>query len=70
MHDLCLRRDFKKAVVLRLQSEFPYNNPRKAFDAIQLHGQQTSNSQHLDFDAVASLMRGLNDDYTGWVSSL
>jgi CRP-like cAMP-binding protein len=65
MHDLCLRRDFKKAVVLRLQSEFPYNNPRKAFDAI-LQGQETTNSQqYLDFTAVASLMRGLNDDYTG-----
>jgi CRP-like cAMP-binding protein len=67
MHDLCLRRDFKKAVVLRLQSEFPYNNPRKAFDAI-LQGQEKStrnSQQHLDFDAVASLMRGLNDDYTG-----
>jgi CRP-like cAMP-binding protein len=63
MHDLCRRRDFKKAVVLRLQSEFPYNNPRKAFDAIR-RGQET-NAQYLDFDAVASLMRELNDDYTG-----
>ena len=60
LHDLCLRRDFKKAVVLRLQSEFPYNDPRKAFDAIR-----HASKDHLDFDAVASLMRGLMNDYTG-----
>jgi CRP-like cAMP-binding protein len=34
LRDLCLRRDFKKAVVHRLQKEFPYDNPREAFDAV------------------------------------
>lgn len=30
---LCLRREFKKAVVFRLKRKFPYDDPRLAFDA-------------------------------------
>ena len=33
--DLGMRRNFKKAVVHRIKKEFPYDNPREAFDAIK-----------------------------------
>lgn len=61
MKDLCLRRDFKKAVVLRLKKEFPYDNPREAFNAVRTH---RCRRNQLDFDAVAGLMRELNPDYS------
>lgn len=35
LHDLGMRRNFKKAVVHRIKKEFPYENPREAFDAIK-----------------------------------
>eukprot|EP00804_Cyclotella_cryptica_P005120 CCRYP_011526-RB/>CCRYP_011526-RB protein AED:0.29 eAED:0.36 QI:0/0.25/0.2/1/0.75/0.6/5/0/458 len=34
--DMMNRRNFKKAVVLRLGHEFPYSNPREAFDAVDI----------------------------------
>jgi hypothetical protein len=59
LQELSLRRDFKKAVVLRLQKEFPYDNPREAFDAVK-----TDSCDYLNFEAVSSLMRELNPGYT------
>lgn len=59
MRDLSIRRDFKKAVVVRLAKEFPYDNPREAFDAVKL-----DTCRDLNFDAVRSLMRELNPEYT------
>jgi Ca2+-binding EF-hand superfamily protein len=35
LYDLGMRRNFKKAVVHRIKKEFPYDNPREAFDAIK-----------------------------------
>jgi CRP-like cAMP-binding protein len=59
LQELSLRRDFKKAVVLRLQKEFPYDNPREAFDAVKI-----GSSDELNFASVSSLMRELNPGYT------
>lgn len=59
LHDLCLRRDFKKAVVLRLQKEFPYDNPRSAFDAICPPG-----NDGLDVLTVGRLMRDMDPSLT------
>jgi len=61
LRDLSIRRDFKKAVVMRLKKEFPYDNPREAFDAVKTPG---SKSDRLDVKAVGGLMRELNPDYT------
>ena len=61
LRDLSIRRDFKKAVVMRLKKEFPYDNPREAFDAVKTPGNK---SDRLDVRAVGSLMRELNPDYT------
>mmetsp|Transcript_18186 Transcript_18186/g.51792 ORF Transcript_18186/g.51792 Transcript_18186/m.51792 type:complete len:845 (-) Transcript_18186:187-2721(-) len=55
MKEMCIRRDFKKAVVLRLNKEFPYNKPHEAFDAIKI-----GDSEFLDAQSVGSLMRGLH----------
>ena len=60
LRDLSIRRDFKKAVVKRLQKEFPYDNPREAFDAVK----KDAKSDRLDVEAVGSLMRELNPRYT------
>jgi CRP-like cAMP-binding protein len=57
--DLCLRRDFKKAVVLRLKREFPYDDPREAFDALCPPG-----ADGLDVKTVGKLMREMNPSYT------
>lgn len=35
LRELSIRRDFKKAVVHRLRREFPYENPREAFDGVK-----------------------------------
>ena len=35
LRELSVRRDFKKAVVHRLRKEFPYDDPRQAFDAVK-----------------------------------
>jgi Ca2+-binding EF-hand superfamily protein len=59
LRDLSLRRDFKKAVVLRLKKEFPYDNPREAFDAVKI-----DSCRDLNVEAVGSLMRELNPEYT------
>jgi len=38
LRELSIRRDFKKAVVHRLRKEFPYDNPKAAFDAVKEGG--------------------------------
>lgn len=57
--DMMNRRDFKKAVVLRLGKEFPYLNPREAFDAVDVKGRGL-----LVAEDVANLMRDLDKNYT------
>lgn len=57
--DMMNRRDFKKAVVLRLGHEFPYLDPRKAFDAVDVKGRGV-----LSLEDVTELMRSLDKDYT------
>ena len=57
--DMMNRRDFKKAVVLRLGHEFPYNNPREAFDAVDVKRRGV-----LHVKDVTRLMRSLDKDYT------
>jgi serine/threonine protein kinase len=59
LRDLQLRREFKKAVVLRLKKEFPYQNPEEAFEAAD-----EKDTGLLDKEAVAKLMRELNEHYT------
>lgn len=61
IRELCLRRDFKKAVVYRLKKEFPYSNPREAYDAVS---ENKCDSNGLDAEAVGKLMRELNPEYT------
>eukprot|EP00804_Cyclotella_cryptica_P005125 CCRYP_011538-RA/>CCRYP_011538-RA protein AED:0.37 eAED:0.37 QI:0/0/0/1/1/1/4/0/393 len=57
--DMMNRRNFKKAVVLRLGHEFPYSNPREAFDAVHIQRRG-----ELEKDDVAALMREMNKDYS------
>jgi serine/threonine protein kinase len=57
LRDLCVRRDFKKAVVFRLKKEFPYDNPREAFDAVRT---ENGRDDGLDAEAVGLLMRDMN----------
>ena len=59
LKELHIRREFKKAVVRRLQKEFPYHDPHEAFLAAN-----PKNEEFLDFDSVSKLMRDLNPDYT------
>jgi CRP-like cAMP-binding protein len=59
LKELHIRREFKKAVVRRLQKEFPYHNPQEAFLAAN-----PKNEAFLDFESVTNLMRDLNPDYT------
>lgn len=57
--DLMNRRDFKKAMVLKLGESFPYGNPRKAFDAVDV-----GKKGYLDYQDIATLMRLLDKKYT------
>lgn len=64
---LCLRREFKKAVVFRLRKKFPYDNPRMAFDAARKKGWmvgKSSSKDDLNFDDIAILMRDMDATYT------
>lgn len=60
LHDLCLRRNFKKAVVHRIKKEFPYNNPREAFNAVKTD----QSVKDLTMKEISTLMLDLNPDYT------
>jgi len=57
--DMQNRRDFKKAVVKRLGHEFPYHNPREAFDSVDV-----GKKGYLGREDVAKLMREMDKDYT------
>jgi len=57
--DMMNRRDFKKAVVMRLGTEFPYSDPRKAFDIVDVKRKGV-----LHVEDVASLMRNMDSEYT------
>lgn len=59
LSDLCRRRDFKKSVVLRLKKDFPYENPREAFDAVD-----SSRKGYLDVESVTKLLREMDSTYT------
>lgn len=61
LRNLCMRRDFKKAVVVRLGKEFPYQNPREAFEAVKT---DSSKPEYLSKKEVASLMREFYGDYS------
>ena len=52
LRDLCRRRDFKKAIVHRLQKEFPYHDPREAFDAVRRGGGERKGRDGNDDDDV------------------
>jgi len=58
--DLGLRRDFKKAVVKRIKKEFPYQNPREAFDAVKTD----KSCEDLTSQEVRNLMKELNPKYS------
>jgi Ca2+-binding EF-hand superfamily protein len=57
--DMMNRRDFKKAVVLRLGHEFPYDDPRKAFNSVDI-----KKRGYLLRNEVAHIMRSMDTDYT------
>eukprot|EP00956_Cyclotella_meneghiniana_P000622 scaffold674_cov63-Cyclotella_meneghiniana.AAC.9 len=57
--DMMNRRDFKKALVMRLGREFPYSHPRDAFDAVD-----TKHRGELEKEDVAQLMREFDKEYT------
>jgi serine/threonine protein kinase len=59
LHELRLRREFKKAVVMRLRHEFPYQNPKEAFDAADV-----KQLGLLDLESIGRLMRDMNPNYT------
>lgn len=58
LQDLCRRRDFKKAIVKRMNVDFPYANPRLAFDAVD-----SKNMGYLDFETIAVLLREFDESY-------
>jgi len=59
LFDLCRRRDFKKAVALRLKKDFPYDNPQEAFDAVD-----SSKKGFIDAESVANILRAMDPSYT------
>jgi len=59
LRDLQLRREFKKAVVRRLKKEFPYQNPKEAFQAADQKG-----VGYLDKESLTALMRESSTQYT------
>lgn len=63
LRELQLRREFKKAVVLRLKKEFPYQNPAEAFDCAVVLG-NNAKTDELDHEGIMQLMRDLSPDYT------
>ena len=56
-----MRRDFKKAVVMRLNKEFPYQNPREAFESVKT---DQSHPEYLSKQEVAKLMREFYSTYS------
>lgn len=50
--------------MFRLRKEFPYHNPREAFDAVKSTRRRRDKKDHLTRDDIARLMRELNPNYT------
>ena len=59
LHDLCLRRDLKKAIVHRLKKQFPYDYPVDAFLAVGV-----DEYGYLGRASIATIMRDMDPDYT------
>jgi len=59
LQELYLRREFKKAIVLRMRKNFPYNDPEEAFAAAD-----EKHVGRLDRDNVSKLMREMNPDFS------
>jgi len=59
LRDLCLRRDFKKAVVRRLASAFPYGNPRAAWNACKTNTEAVLTEQE-----IHALMKDFSPNYS------
>ena len=57
--DMMNRRDFKKAVVSRLGHQFPYDDPRKAFNAVDINKRGVLHKKD-----IAHIMRSKDKDYT------
>lgn len=57
--ELYLRREFKKAIVLRMRRSFPYDDPEEAFAAAD-----EKRVGRLDRENVSKLMREMNPNYT------
>eukprot|EP00536_Pseudo-nitzschia_multiseries_P008371 jgi/Psemu1/241157/estExt_Genewise1.C_2110035 len=59
LQELYLRREFKKAIVMRMQKNFPYDDPEEAFAAAD-----EKHVGRLNKDNVSKLMREMNPDFT------
>lgn len=59
LKELYLRREFKKAIVLRMRKNFPYEDPEEAFAAAD-----ENHVGRLDKQNISKLMREMNPDYT------
>lgn len=59
--ELRVRRDFKKAVVKRLNREFPYDNPRLAFEAVR---SKDCPPNEISKEAFRAVLLELNPKYT------
>mmetsp|Transcript_12786 Transcript_12786/g.27650 ORF Transcript_12786/g.27650 Transcript_12786/m.27650 type:complete len:823 (-) Transcript_12786:77-2545(-) len=73
LRELSTRRDFKKAVVHRLKKEFPYDNPREAFDAVKGGSigrrltrklKENPGDDVLSYEDIRHMMRSMDRDYT------
>lgn len=59
LKELYLRREFKKAIVMRMRKNFPYDDPEEAFAAAD-----EKHVGRLDKENVSKLMREMNPEYT------
>jgi CRP-like cAMP-binding protein len=59
INELYLRREFKKAIVLRMRRSFPYDDPEEAFAAAD-----EKHVGRLDRENVSKLMREMNPNFT------
>lgn len=59
LRELYLRREFKKAIVLRMRKNFPYDDPEEAFAAAD-----EKSVGRLNKENVSKLMREMNPDFT------
>jgi len=57
--ELYLRREFKKAIVMRIRKSFPYDDPEEAFAAAD-----NKHVGRLDRENISALMREMNPNFT------